>query len=127
MQDSLHNLGVKWVNLSISYGSTHSIKRTVSFTADVSAEEAAQIDHLIKLNATFLADLHVEGYQPELTSEIFEAGTTVTADVTEVEATAPGGDGNQPTEAVPSEPKTRKKKDKVGTATKIGSGPPIVS
>lgn len=64
---TLHGLGVKKVKLAIDYDSEErKLKRTVTITAEVSAEEAGQVDHLTKLNATFVADLHVEGYQAEL-------------------------------------------------------------
>ena len=88
MRDSLHDLGVslgvKQVKLAIDYDSEEKrLKRTVTITAEVSLEEAARIDYLTKLNATFLVDLHVES----------------------------GDDEDNPSE-------------KVGTATKIGAGPP---
>lgn len=78
---SLHGLGVKKVKLAIDYDSEErKIKRTVTITAEVSSEEAAQIDHLTKLNATFHADLHVEGYQAELTPLTPEEGKEETVD-----------------------------------------------
>ena len=64
---SLHGLGVKKVKLAIDYDSEEKkLKRTVTVTAEVSSEEAGQVDHLTRLNATFVADLHVEGYQAAL-------------------------------------------------------------
>jgi len=135
---SLHGLGVKKVKLAIDYDSEEKkLKRTVTITTDVSAEEAAQVDHLTKLNATFIVDLHVEGYQRELISD----GPTPPGHIVEHQ---PDKDELDPTDdrpgveldkaaqtakeevasAPPSDDGKAPKRVKVGTATKIGNGPP---
>jgi len=147
---TLHGLGVKKVKLAIDYDSEErKLKRTVTVTAEVSAEEASQVDNLTKLNATFVADLHVEGYQAKLIpdgalppdfvheknpdekeldpasdkpgDEIFRAMQTAE----EEQAEAQSGNGDTPPGPSPEPSKSRKKAADKPNATKIGAGPPF--
>ena len=146
---TLHGLGVKKVKLAIDYDSEErKLKRTVTVTAEVSAEEASQVDNLTKLNATFVADLHVEGYQAKLIpdgalppdfvheknpdekeldpasgkpgDEIFRAMQTAEEEMTAEQS----GNGDGPPEPSPEPSKSRKKAADKPQATKIGTGPP---
>jgi len=149
-RSTLHGLGVKKVKLTIDYDSEkRELKRSVTITAELSSEEACQIDDLTRLNATFVADLHVEGYQTKLIpdgalppdfvhernpdekdldpssnkpgDEIFRAMQTAEEEMTADQS----GNGDTPPEPV----KVRRNRKEKGAGdpnvTKIGAGPPL--
>ena len=67
---SLDNLEIKTITLNTNYDAEErKLRRKVTITAEVSEEEAWQIEYLIKLNASFMADIKVVGVQPQLPVE----------------------------------------------------------
>ena len=67
---SLDNIEIKTITLNTNYDAEErKLRRKVTITAEVSEEEAWQIEYLIKLRASFMADVKVVGVQPQLPVE----------------------------------------------------------